>query len=163
MLCRWISFICSHLNSLCLSIGHFVLPNFSYLFIFWTCLLGLVGRWLRLVVLWSALGDAVEQENTNEETSYKHHYHSNWNCNPRSGTSCEGLYSIYVKGRGLELKYCTIPTSGANLKPCLKVLVTCTIFWSFSNYMLFLLAKNMMSYILGKAQKGLKTYLEETI
>ena len=48
---RPISFICSHLNSLCWPIGHFALPNFRHLFILWTCLLWLMGRRLGLGVL----------------------------------------------------------------------------------------------------------------
>ena len=98
-----ISFICSHLNSLCRPIGPSALPNFSHLFILWTCLLWLVGGWLGLGLLGSVLGDAVEQEYTNQDTSYEHYYHSSRNCNPHSGTSCEGHCGTYVKGRGLEL------------------------------------------------------------
>ena len=70
-----ISFICSHLKSLCRPIGPSALPNFSHLFILWTCLLWLVGGWLGLEVLGSVLGDAVEQEYTNQDTSYEHYYH----------------------------------------------------------------------------------------
>ena len=98
---RPISFICFHLKSLCRPIGPSALPNFSHLFILWSCLLWLVGGWLGLGVLWSVLGDAVKQEYTNQDTTYEHYYHSSWNCNPHSGTSWEGPYRSYVKGRGI--------------------------------------------------------------
>ena len=95
-----ISFICSHLNSLCRPIAPSALPNFCHLFILWTCLLWLVRGWLGLGVLWSVLDDAVEQENTNQDTSYEHHYHSSRNCNPHSG---EGPYSTYIKRKRVRV------------------------------------------------------------
>ena len=95
-----IGFICSH--SLCVLISC-ILSKFNHFLILWFCflrwfgrwyLLLLVWRWLRFRALWSVFANAVEEQNSSQESSkgssYKGDHCSSCNCNPHSSTSSEG-------------------------------------------------------------------------